>query len=107
MAVPLSSIKLILKSSKLFSELVLNQKQTCSLLFIWSVPLKLTFTHDNFPFVYSQLFIVFRLIIPSMLHIFPFNTAIFASFSAVQVINVYSVLFVTDDGNEMLIRVSL
>ena len=69
--------------------------------------LKLTFTHDNFPFVYSHLFILFRLIIPSMLYISPFNTAIFASFSALQVINIYSVLFVTDDGNKMLMRVSL
>ena len=97
----------MLKLSKSFSDSVVNEKEMCLRLFICFGSSELTFTHNDFPLIYSQLFILFKLIIPSLLYIFPFTKAIFALFNALQVKNFCLVMFVTDDGNKIPIGVSL
>ena len=101
------SIKFILKSSKSFSDGVVNEKEMCWLSFICFGSSKLTFTNNDFPLIYSQLFILFKLIVPSILYIVSFIKAIFALSNALQVTNICFAMFVTDDGNNIPIGVSL
>ena len=66
----------------MFRDNVLNRKQKCSVLFASSRPLKLTFTQSDFPLIYSQFFISFKFITPSIFDILPFISATFSSFNS-------------------------
>ena len=102
-----SSFKYILNDNRSFSDVVLNRKQKCSGLFTSSMLLKLTFTHSDFPLIYSQFYILFKFITPSIFDILPFISANSASFISLQVINICFVSFCTEDENNKPIGVSL
>ena len=57
--------------------------------------------------MYYQLLILSKFIMPSILNILPFVRATVALFNSLQVTNICFVLFVTDDGNKILIGVNL
>ena len=102
-----SSIKFMLKFRKSIKDNVLNEKDKCLLLFICSCSVNDTFTHRDFPFIFSQLLVLSKFIIPSILYILPFIMTTFALFNSMQETNIYFVSFVTDDRNKILIGFNL
>ena len=102
-----SPIKFSLKFSRLFSDCALNERDKCLLSFICSRSINDIFIYKDFPFMYSQQLILFKFIMPGILHILPFIRATFALFNSLQVTNIYFVSFVTDDGNKIPIDVNL
>ena len=86
---------------------VLNEKDMCLLSFICSCAVNDIFTHKDFLFMYSQLLILSKFIMPSILYNLPFIRATFALFISLQVTNICFVSFVTDDGNKIPIGVDL
>ena len=84
------------------------KKNKCLLLiFIYFVSSKLTFTHKDLPFIYSQLFILFKFLIPRILYISPFIKTIFALFNSLQVANICFVSFVIDNPNKIPSAINL
>lgn len=59
-----------------------------------------SFTHKDLPFIYPQLFILSKLIIPGILYTLPFTKAVFALSHSLGVTNICFMSFVTDDGNK-------
>ena len=102
-----SSIKFMLKPKISFKQIVLNENGKLPILFICFGSSKLAFNHNDFPFMCSQLFILYKFIIPSIFTSFSLIRAIFMLFSYLQVTNICFVSFFTNDGNKMPIGVGL
>lgn len=91
-------MKYIQNNNRSFSEDLLNEKQKSSVFFLRLS--KLAITESDFPLIYSQFFILSRLITPSIFDVF-------TSLSSRQAMNICFVLFCRQAGNNMSIGVSL
>ena len=97
----LSSIKFILKFSKLFSVNVINGKQRCLLLFISLLLIQCNINPQKSCFNFVPIINFFRSVIPNSPYILLFIRDFLMLFSFPQVINFCSVSFFIDGGNRI------
>ena len=97
----------MLNDNRSFSDVVLNGKQKCLVLFTSSRLLKLTSIQSDFPLIFFQFSILFKFITPSIFDILQFIGATFALFDSLQITNICFVSFCTDYENNKPISVSL